>query len=186
MSGKKLSSVENSSAKLWKSAKGIIGWGDSWSSTRLLEDGKFISSPSGLVTSLNNYFIKKVRKLRESIPVAEIYPLSSLRETMLNRQSSSNIKLVIEQEVLKIIASLNNTSSTGVDSIDAQTIKLVKHKIVGAVTRIINLNIKTSTFPSIYSHSQIFLLKKSLPSMIWKLLPIVEAYSRKNSRKGSV
>ena len=156
----KLSSVKNSLAKLWKSVKGIIGWGDSGPPTRLLEDGKFLSSPSALATTLNNYFIKKVNKLRESIPVAEVDPLSSLRETMLNRQCSFNIKPVTKQEVLKIIASLNKRSSTGVDFIDAQAIKLVKHVIVGAVTRIINLSIQTSTFPSIYKHSQIIPLKK--------------------------
>ena len=161
-SGKKtkLSSVENSSANLWKSVKGIIGWGDSGPPTRLIQDGKFISSPSGLATTLNTYFINKVKKLRASIPVEETDPLSKLRESMVNRQCSFNIKLVTEQEVLKIITSLNNSSTTGVDFIDAQTIKLVKHEIVGAVTRIINLSIKKSTFPSIYKHSQIVPLKK--------------------------
>ena len=91
-------------------------------------------------------------------------PLAKLRETMVNRRCSFNIKLVTEQDVLKIITSLNNTSSTGVDFIDAQTIKLVKHEIVAAVTRIINLSIQTSTFPSIYKHSQIIPLKKK-PSL---------------------
>ena len=160
----KLNSVENTPAKLWKSVKGIIGWGSSGPPTRLLHQGKYISSPSGLATTLNNYFINKVKGLRASIPVVETDPLASLRETMRNRQCSFSMKMVTEQQVLDIIQSLNNSSSTGVDFIDAQTIKLVKHEIVAAVTRIINLSIQTSKFPDIYKHSQIIPLKKK-PSL---------------------
>ena len=79
---------------------------------------------------------------------------------MANRQCTFNIQLVTVKEVLDIITSLNNSSSTGIDFIDTQTIKLVKYEIVEAVTEIFNLSIETSTFPSIYKHSQIILLKK--------------------------
>ena len=120
----------------------------------------YISSPSGLATTLNNYFINKVRSLRASIPVADTDPLAKLRESMPNRQCSFQIKIVTELEVLAIITSLNNSSYTGVDFIDSQTMKLVKHEIVGAVTKIINLSIQSSTFPDIYRNSQLIPLKK--------------------------
>ena len=156
----KLSSTDNSPAKLWKAVKGIIGWGNTGPPTKLFHAGKYISSPAGLATTLNNFFINKVKKLRASIPVAASDPLSKLRESMASRQCSFNIQLVTEKEVLNIITSMNNSSSTGVDFIDTQTIKLVKHEIAAAVTRIINLSIETSTFPLIYKHSQIIPLKK--------------------------
>ena len=160
----KLSSKENSSANLWKSVKSIVGWGNSGPPTKLFHMGKYITSPSGLATTMNKFFIKKVKDLRENIPVAENDPLSKLRESMVNRKCTFEIQLVTEQEVMKIIESLNNSSSTGVDFINAQTIKLVKNKIVLAVTKIINLSIETSTFPSIYKLSQIIPLKKK-PSL---------------------
>ena len=81
--------------------------------------------------------------------MAESDPLSKIRESMANRQCTFNIQLVTVKEVLDIITSLNNSSSTGIDFIDTQTIKLVKYEIVAAVTKIINLSIETSTFPSI-------------------------------------
>ena len=90
----KLSSVDNSPTTLWKSVKGIIGWESSGPPTRLLKDGKYISSPSGLATTLNRYFINKVKTLRASIPVADIDPLAKLKESMANRQCSFNMKLV--------------------------------------------------------------------------------------------
>ena len=69
-----------------------------------------------------------------------------------------------EKVVLDVITSLNNSTSTAVDFIDTQTIKLVKHAIMAAVTRIFNLSIESSTFLSIFKHSQIIPLKKN-PSL---------------------
>ena len=83
---------------------------------------------------------------------------------MRNRLCSFQLKLVTDGDVLKIINSLNNSLSTGVDYIDAPTLKLVKNKIITAMTRIINLSIETSVFPASYKHSQIIPLKKK-PSL---------------------
>ena len=60
------------------------------------------------------------------------------------------MKLVTKEEVLKIISSLNSSSSTGVGYIDTETIKRVNNEIAGAFQVIINLSIQKSTFPEIY------------------------------------
>ena len=102
--------------------------------------------------------------LRNAIPQVNTDPLAKLRESMRNRLCSFQLKLVTDGDVLKIINSLNNSLSTGVDYIDAPTLKLVKNKIITAMTRIINLSIETSVFPASYKHSQIIPLKKK-PSL---------------------
>ena len=71
----KLSSSNNSPAKLWKAVKGIIGWGSTGPPTKLLNAGKYVSSSPGLATTMINYFIGKVKKLRGSIPLVERDPL---------------------------------------------------------------------------------------------------------------
>ena len=60
---RKLSSTENSPAKMWRSVKGIIGWANSGPPTKLFHEGKFVNSPSGLASTLNNFFINKVKRL---------------------------------------------------------------------------------------------------------------------------
>ena len=157
---RKLDSKENNPTKLWKSVKAIIGWSSSGPPTKLYHEGKYISSPAGLATTMNKFFIEKVNTLRNAIPRVDHDPLTTLRKSMQNRQCSFSMKQLTEEEVIKIITSLNNSSSTGINFIDAQTIKSVKHEIVTAITHIINLSIETSTFPSIYKKSQIIPLKK--------------------------
>ena len=149
---------------MWKSVKGIVGWESSGPQTKLFHEGKSINSPSGLASTMNKFFINKVKGFRSAIPQKDADPLANLRESMKKRQSKFNLKLVNEQDVMKIINSLNNSSSTGVDFIDTQTIKLVRKQILPAMTKIINLSIQTSVFPNIYKHSQIIPLKKK-PSL---------------------
>ena len=156
----KLNSTDNTPAELWKSVKGIVGWNSAGPPTHLFESGKYINSPSGLAATMNKYFIDKVKKLQNSIPKVETDPLARLRGTMRNRECTFELKLITKEEVLKIISSLNNSSATGVDFIDTQTLKLVKEEIAEALTTIINLSIQTSTFPAIYKHSKIIPLKK--------------------------
>ena len=64
----KLNSSHNSPAKLWKAVKGIIGWGNTGPPTKLFHAGKYISLPSGLATTLNSYFINKVKKTQSFHP----------------------------------------------------------------------------------------------------------------------
>ena len=91
-------------------------------------------------------------------------PLAKLRESMRNRQCMFKLKLVTQEEVLKIINSLNNSSSTGVYFIDSTTLKLIRNEIVPAMTRNINLSIEKTVFPESYKHSQIIPVKKK-PSL---------------------
>ena len=134
---------------MWKSVKRIVGLESSGPPTRLIHEAKSISSPSGLASTMNKFFINKVKGLRSAIPQVETDPLANLRESLRKRPCTFNLKLVNEQDVMKIINSLNNSSSTGVDFIDAPTIKLVRKQILPAVTKIINLSIQTLVFPSI-------------------------------------
>ena len=110
---------------------------------------------------MNMFFINKVKKLIGSIPALVTDPLARLRESMKNRECTFEMKLVTEEDVHKIITSLNNSSATGVDFIDTKTVKLVKDEIVGALTTIINLSIQQATFPEIYKHTKVIPSKKN-------------------------
>ena len=98
--------------------KGIVGWNSAGPPSRLCVNGKYINSPSGMAAEMNKFFINKVKKLRGSIPAVVTDPLARLRESMKNRECTFEMKLVTEENVHKIITSLNNSSATGVDFID--------------------------------------------------------------------
>ena len=59
---------------------------------------------------------------------------------------------------------MKNSSATGVDYIDTRSVKLVAELIAPALTHIINLSIKSSTFPHIWKYAKVIPLLKSFSS----------------------
>ena len=145
---RKLSSTNNPS-DMWKAAKGILGWSSGGPPTQLYHLGVYYSSPSGLATTMNRFFLDKVRKLREGIPRTDIDPLARMRESMANRTCSFSFKHVTVQQVAKIVTGLRSSKATGVDHIDVASLKLVAQEIAPCLAHIANISMDSSIFPSI-------------------------------------
>ena len=79
---------------------------------------------------------------------------------MLGRTCSFSLSSVQPDEVEKIISSLSNSTSFGMDMIDTYIIKLIKHDIVPALTHIINLSITKKIFPISWKKAKIIPLHK--------------------------
>jgi hypothetical protein len=143
----KLSSA-NSPADVWRTAKDIVEWNNSGPPTQLYINGKHVTSPKAIAGDMNKFFISKQKKIISEIPSVDQNPLTRLRERMQGRDGSFAFKIVTEDEVLKLIKSIKNSTSTGVDWINNKCLKLADTELTPAITRIINLPITTSVFPS--------------------------------------
>ena len=175
---RKLDSSEHNPSIIWKNVKGWLNWGNSGPPTQLFHNGNLINSPAGLSSTMNTFFIDKVRLLRNSISVADHDPLYKLRDSMKDRDCSLMFKAVHPKEIKKIISKLKNSKSTGVDDIDTRTIKLIATDILPALTHIVNLSIAQSEFPSMWKLAKVIPLLKKGDSLTPKnyrpvaLLPI--------------
>ena len=110
---------------------------------------------------MNEFFIKKVKNLIKGIPrTDDCDPVKKLRETMRNRDCSFKLREITLEEGVNLIKNAKNSTATGVDFIDNKTIKLVSDEIAPALTKTINLSIRTSRFPKLYKHSKIIPLLK--------------------------
>ena len=115
-----------------------------------------------LAESMNNFYISKVRKIRENIPKSDGDPLKVLKLMMQNKSSKFSIKPVHPDLVLRILSNLKNSKSSGVDNIDTYILKMIAPMIVPALTHIINLSIETSTFPQNWKYSKVIPLFKKI------------------------
>ena len=158
----KFSHVENSSSDIWNSVKGWLGWSSGGPPTQLFWEGRMVHRPAGLASSMNRYFVNKVKDLRQKIPMSAADPLRYLREAMQKRECQFKLNQVGSYEVLKLIRGLKNSTATGVDYLDTRTVKLGAEILAPILTHIINLSITSSTFPNIWKwHKVIPLLKSS-------------------------
>ena len=156
----KLSSTNNPS-DMWKTAKSILGWTSSGPPTQLYHLGECVTSPKGLATTMNKFFLDKVKSLRESIPDTDSDPLAKMRESISGRTCTFDFQQVTEKEVSNCLAGLRASKATGLDYIDVQSLKLVKDEITPCIKHIINLSIATKTFPECYKHAKVVPLLKS-------------------------
>ena len=75
-------------------------------------------------------------------------------------QSEFNLQPVHPDSIDKIISSLKNTSSYGLDNIDTRILKLIKSEVVPPITHIVNLSISEAVYPKLYKISKIIPLYK--------------------------
>ena len=123
---KKIQSFGNDTGSVWKNVKTWLGWSSGGSPTRLVDNGSVYNKPKDLCRIMNNYFVNKVRILRENLPRNPGDPLALVRKLMRNRNCSMRLKCVHPDQVLKIISNLKTSSSCGLDSIDSRILKLAK------------------------------------------------------------
>ena len=140
--------------------KRLACWQTGGPPTQLYQNGSLISNPAGLSSTMNEFFISKVNNLRKKIPPVQSDPLRYLREAMVNRSCLFTLQPVELAQVKKIIKGLKNSTATGVDYIDTNTVKLGCEILAPALMHVINLSITTSTFPDAWKwHKVVPLLK---------------------------
>ena len=160
----KLDNCNNDPGKLWKNILGWLGWCSSGSPSRLYHAGQIVTSPAKLAVIMNNFFVDKIAKIRGELPRQTGDPLDTLQNIMKDKTAVFSMKSVHPDTVKKVILSLKNSKSCGVDNIDTFIIKLMVNEILPAVTHIVNLSIQQSAFPSLYKIAKIIpLLKKDDP-----------------------
>ena len=161
---KKLENCNNDSGKLWKNILGWLNWCSSGSPTKLYHAGQIVTSPARLAEIMNNFFVNKIATICQGLPNPTDDPLKTLGKIMKDREVEFSLSCVHPDTVKKIILSLKNSKSCGVDQIDTYIIKLVVDDILPAFTHIVNLSIQQAAFPSQYKIAKVIpLLKKGDP-----------------------
>ena len=160
---KKLDDCEESqdSGKLWKNMLGWLNWSSTSSPTKLLSEGKLVTSPNKLADIQNQYYINKVRTIRQDLPHSRTDPLATLKERMQGRATSTfTFSPIDPDQVDHIISSLKNSKASGIDELDTYILKLVKKEIVPALCHILNLSIMNNKFPTKWKIAKVVPLYK--------------------------
>ena len=89
---KKLESFGNDSGSVWKNVKTWLGWSSGGSPTRLVQNGSVYNKPKDLSQIMNNYFISKVKNLKDNLPPNPGDPLGLVKRLMMGRKCSMKLK----------------------------------------------------------------------------------------------
>ena len=151
--------------KLWKRILGWLNWTSTSSPTKLISDGKLVTSPSGIAEVQNRYYIDKVRTIRHNLPDQGRDPLNVLKDILQENTAKYSTQPVEAAQVDMIIRELKNSKASGVDNLDTYILKLTREWIVPSVCHIINLSITSNRFPN-----------------KWKIAKVVPLYKGKGAK----
>ena len=154
-----ISEVADCPATLWKTAKSFMGWKSQNSPQQIKVNDTLLTSPRKIAQCMNEYFINKVVTIRSNMTNAPV-PLVKLKELMQGKNCRMQLKHVSLSKVKRILKSLSNSRSTGIDELDNFSIKLAADFVVHPIHHIVCLSIIQSKFPESWKSSKVLPLHK--------------------------
>ena len=113
-----------------------------------------IDSEEAVAETFNQFFPSKVEKIERDIPVYDIDPVSKLSENLKGKNLNFKFRLVSEKQVRNAIKSIKSKTSSGVDFVSTQVLKMAVDVIAPPLTWIINKSLESGIFPTCWKISK--------------------------------
>ena len=127
------------------------------SSRMFSHNGKTLEDPSEIANAFNEYFISIGPSLANQMDKN-----NNFRKYLRNpSESCLHFEPITEHKTMRIIENLKNKTSTGIDGLSNQLIKMAKNVLVKPLTIIINQMIVTGIFPDQLKISKVIPLYKA-------------------------
>ena len=142
---------EGDTKSLFRITKEQLGWEQGGPPTTLISNGKYHMKPREVAEVMSEFFVNKVRKIKSSLPLNNLDPLTLLRKSMDKWENKHlrpefNLEEISLIETLEILKELDNTTTMGLDQLDPFSLKLVAATISRPLQYIINLSITRKKF----------------------------------------
>ena len=156
----KVNNSLHSPTETWKTAKSFMDWeSSSGPPSQLSDNGKLVTKASEIATEMNNFFMEKVRLIREGISFIPNRFIKCL-EIMQNKTCKLSMKHVSISKVNKLLKKLKNSKSTSIDELDNFCVKVAADVIAEPLHHIITQSILQQKFPTLWKYSKVIPLHK--------------------------
>ena len=145
---------DNISTKtVWKTAYELLGNCRSTFPTQILHNGRLLSNPKEIATEVNNFFVSKIRNLKEEFEHqnADEDPIAELRKFLSKKsvpEDGFNLKELNHDDVKKLLKNLKGKKSLGLDWICGYSLKIASVCLHEELQTIINICIRKKQFVS--------------------------------------
>ena len=157
--GNKFNDVNVQSKDVWKTAYEVLGKCRSAFPSQILHAGRLISNPTEIATEVNNFFIDKIRLLKEefeSDPNED--PTSELKKYLSKKtvpKEGFELKELNNADMRKLMKTLKGKKSLGLDWICGYSPKMVSGCLSDELKAIINISIKKKQFVTQWKCSKV-------------------------------
>ena len=127
---------------------------------QLEEDNKLITSAIKIANIMNDWFIYKVKQIRDAIPNVNLVHFNACKKIMSGKQCNFSLGEVSKEEIEKVIKKLKPSKSTGADELDSFSLKISADIISIPVCHIVNLSLIQARFPKLWKYAKVLPLFK--------------------------
>ena len=157
----KITEVADKPDIVWKTAKTFMGWKSQGTPNQLKVENQLITSAKKIAQCMNEFFINKVLTIRAGMATVP-FILNKVHDIMVNKGCKMKMNHVNLLKVKKVLKSLSNSRSTGIDELDNFSVKLAAEVISHPLHYIITLSLMQKKFPSSWKYSKVLPLHKKL------------------------
>lgn len=146
----------------WKLAKELLGGtskSKEYPETMITAEGT-TNDEKKIANAFNSYFASVGPELAKSIPQNNQDYMEFLKKVS-KPKTTFEFREVTENEIRKIIKTMKNKTSSSFDNLSNKVLKQISETIIEPLTYIINLSLKTSSFPENWKTAKIIPLHKS-------------------------
>ena len=161
---RKIQESINDTAKVWKISKTFMKWKSTGTPTQLEENGRLVTSAKLIAQVMNNFFIEKIRSIRQSMAMVAIN-MAPCKQVMQNKKCKLSFSHISVSKVSKLLNSLSNSKCTATDNLDNFSVKTAAPVIAAPLHHIITLSTMQHRFPSKWKYAKVLPLHKKLDPM---------------------
>ena len=118
---------------------------------QILVGKEILSKPILIATAMNNFFIDKIAKLKETPNDPSENPLAELGRFLAKQvipASGFSFQELNEEEVIKLMKALKGKKSSGPDWICGYSFKLASKELIPELTSLVNITLRTGKYYS--------------------------------------
>ena len=148
---------KSDSKMLWKYLRELDPKSSAPPPPNLKEGDTEINNAAEIASTFNTFFSNIVKSYLtdENSPPPSYEKLQSYIDSKIRPDVMFNIPPINPNFVLKELNSLNPKKAVGVDGLSSKLLKLIMPSIAGGVTKIINLSISSSKFPTLWKLARV-------------------------------
>ena len=144
---------------VWKTAYEILGNFRSAFPSQILHCGKLFSNPTEIATEVNNYFVNKIKKLKEDFRAPDDEdPITELKKFLSRKRiprDGFSLRELSNEDIKNLIKTLKGKKSLGLDWICGFSLKICAETLSEELKTLINLSISKNKFVDKWKCSKI-------------------------------
>ena len=146
-------------AEIWRGAYQLLGRVRSQFPTQIMARGILFSKPVEMATEVNEFFLSKIRNLKENIqsstPEETTAELKSFLKSKTIPSGGFKLREIENSDVRKLINKMKGKKSHGMDWMCGYSLKIVAEDLLPEIKILINLSLRNNRFINRWKFSRI-------------------------------